>query len=144
MNPHVPSPVAPVEAVVAYLREHGITPTQPRVEIGRVLFAESQHVSADQVLARLSASRRGVSKATVYNTLGLFAQRGLLREVVVDPTKLFYDTNVAPHHHVYHTDTGRLEDVPIERVHVSGLPDLPQGVRMEGVDVVIRVSGADA
>jgi Fur family iron response transcriptional regulator len=144
MNSSVPSSVAPSEEVVACLRKHGITPTQPRIEIGRVLFSGPQHVSADQVLARLSTSRRGVSKATVYNTLGLFAEKGLLREVVVDPSKLFYDTNVSPHHHVFHTDTGRLEDVPVDQVHVTALPNLPEGVRMEGVDVVIRVSRAEA
>ena len=144
MNPSAPSSVAPFEEVVARLREHGITPTQPRIEIGRVLFGGPQHVSADQVLARLSTSRRGVSKATVYNTLGLFAEKGLLREVVVDPSKLFYDTNVSPHHHVFHTDTGRLEDVSLDQVHVIALPSLPDGLRMEGVDVVIRVSRAEA
>ncbi|MEJ2629871.1 MAG: Fur family transcriptional regulator [Acidihalobacter sp.] len=140
MNPFVPSSAAPLDEVVARLREHGITPTQPRIEIGRILFCGPQHVSADQVLAKLSTSRRGVSKATVYNTLGLFAEKGLLREVVVDPSKLFYDTNVSPHHHVFHTDSGRLEDVPVDQVHVTALPDLPEGLRMEGVDVVIRVS----
>ena len=144
MNPSAPSSVAPFEEVVARLREHGITPTQPRIEIGRVLFGGPQHVSADQVLARLSTSRRGVSKATVFNTLGLFAEKGLLREVVVDPSKLFYDTNVSPHHHVFHTDTGRLEDVSLDQVHVTALPSLPDGLRMEGVDVVIRVSRAEA
>lgn len=132
-----------VEGVAARLRENGITPTRPRVEIGRLLFVGPQHVSADQVLARLSTARRHVSKATVYNTLSLFAEKGLLREVVVDPSKLFYDTNVAPHHHLFHTDSGRLEDISIDKVHLSALPDLPEGIRMEGVDVVIRVTGAD-
>lgn len=142
MNPSANNSRASDEEVVARLRERGISPTQPRVEIGRLLFSGPQHVCADQLIARLSTAHSGVSKATVYNTLGLFADKGLLREVVVDPSKLFYDTNVTPHHHVFHTDTGLLEDIPVDHVHVTTLPELPEGVHLDGVDVVLRVSRA--
>ncbi len=125
--------------IISLLREHGITPTQQRVEIGQILFARDQHVSAELVLERARQGRSMVSKATVYNTLGLFADKGLIREVIVDPTKRFYDTNLAPHHHIYHTDTGMLEDVDAEDIRMERLPDLPQGTEVEGVDVVIRV-----
>ncbi len=124
--------------VIGRLRRYGITPTQQRVEIGRVLFARTQHVSAEDVLARLNAQGSPVSKATVYNTLGLFADRGLLREVVVDPTRRFYDTNLDPHHHIYYTDTGELRDVHIEGVRMGDLSQLPEGTEIEGVDVIIR------
>ncbi|MFN2310387.1 MAG: Fur family transcriptional regulator, partial [Gammaproteobacteria bacterium] len=90
--------------VIERLRSHGITPTQQRVEIAQVLFARHQHLSADQVLTQVNAHDASVSKATVYNTLGLFAEKGLLREVIVDPAKVFYDSNLDPHHHLFHMD----------------------------------------
>lgn len=129
-------------AVIALLREHGITPTQQRVEIGCLLFGGHQHISADQVLTRLSGGRRGVSKATVYNTLGLFAEKGLLREVVVDPTKMFFDTNLDPHHHLYHIESGVLEDIEAADVTINRMPTLPDALDVAGVDVIIRVKPA--
>ncbi|APZ44110.1 Fur family transcriptional regulator [Acidihalobacter ferrooxydans] len=131
---------AAADRIIAMLREHSITPTQPRVLIGGLLFRGPQHFSADQVLAGLGAAGREVSRATVYNTLGLFAERGLLREVVVDPSRLFYDTNVDPHHHIFHTDTGVLEDIATDQVGLTAFPMLPAHLRMEGVDIIIRVS----
>jgi Fur family iron response transcriptional regulator len=125
--------------VITLLRGHGITPTQQRVEIGQILFGHLQHVSAEKVLEMVNEGRNTVSKATVYNTLGLFARKGLIRQVIVDPTKLFYDTNLTPHHHIYHTDTGTLEDVHADNVKIDKLPNLPQGTHVEGVDVIIRV-----
>ncbi|SEQ51920.1 Fur family transcriptional regulator, iron response regulator [Ectothiorhodospira magna] len=130
------------EAVVRKLREHGITPTQQRVDIATVLFKRPQHVCADQVLAQVNAVESLVSKATVYNTLGLFAKKGLIREVRVDPTRLFYDSNMIPHHHMYHTDSGMLEDVAPGQVGLDSLPEAPEGMVIEGVDVVIRVRRA--
>ncbi len=80
----------------------------------------------------------------MYNTLNLFAQKGLVREVVVDTAHMFYDSNIEPHHHVFHTDSGELEDIASEAIGVTALPDLPEGVNLEGVDVIIRVSGMPA
>jgi Fur family iron response transcriptional regulator len=125
--------------LVAQLRSKGITPTQQRIEIAQILFGKMQHVTAEHVLEKVNHGSIKVSKATVYNTLGLFAEKGLLREVVVDPNKLFYDTNLTHHHHLYHTDTGTLDDVPAEQVRIEHLPDLPQGMNIDGVDVIIRV-----
>ncbi len=80
-----------------------------------------------------------MSKATVYNTLGLLAQRGVIREVIVDPDRVFYDPNVAPHHHFYNIDTGRLSDIDASKVEIHGLPSLPEGCRLEGVEVIVRL-----
>lgn len=132
------------DEIVERLRAHGITPTQQRVEIACVLFERHQHVSADQVLARVHARDASVSKATVYNTLGLFAEKGLVREVIVDPARVFYDSNLDPHHHLFHVDSGTLEDIPVSQVNVDRLPDLPPGVAVEGVDVIIRVRRSQA
>jgi len=128
--------------VINLLRSRSITPTEQRIEIGQLLFNETQHLTADLLLEKVNKGKNRVSKATIYNTLGLFAQKGLIREVIVDPNKLFYDTNLQPHHHFYYSDTERLEDVPAEQVNIEKLPDLPQGMDIEGIDVIIRVRPA--
>lgn len=130
--------------VIDLMRQKGVNPTQQRVEIAQVLFAEPQHVSADQVLAMVNRKRSIVSKATVYNTLGLFARKGLVREVIVDPTKVFYDPTTMPHHHFYNVDTGELTDMELDSLTLGELPSLPEGTEAEGVDVVIRVRNAAA
>ena len=127
------------DEVTELLRDRGITPTEQRIEIGQILFQKTQHVTAESVLEMVNNGSGKVSKATVYNTLGLFAERGLIREVIVDPSKLFYDTNLAPHHHIYRTDSGDLEDVPAKHLKLENLPELPAGMYVEGIDVIIRI-----
>ncbi len=128
-------------AIVDRLVAHGIQPTQQRVEIAQILFARPQHLSADQVLDQARAAGSRVSKATVYNTLGLFARRGLVREVIVDPSRVFYDSNTSEHHHFYNVDTGDLTDIPAGALSLGpdDLPSAPPGTRAEGVEVIIRV-----
>ncbi|MDH3608111.1 MAG: transcriptional repressor [Gammaproteobacteria bacterium] len=125
--------------VVSMLRDSGITPTHQRIKIGEVLFSCKQHLSAEQVLVAVNQEDEEVSKATVYNTLGVFAQHGLIREVIVDPSKVFYDSNLSKHHHLYYSDTGELEDLTDESVEISKLPELPNDLQIEDVDVIIRV-----
>ena len=125
--------------VIKKLTESGITPTRQRVDIGQCLFVKDQHITAEQLREQVNETFAEVSKATVYNTLGLFAAEGLLREVIVDPSKHVYDTNVEKHHHLYHIDTGRLQDIDPAEIILSGLPDLDEGVEIEDVDIVIRV-----
>lgn len=125
--------------IPALLRTHGITPTRQRIEIASALFAQPQHLSAEQILALVNCERHRVSKATIYNTLGLFASKGLIREVIIDPAKVFYDPTTSPHHHFYNMDTGVLMDIDADAVALHKLPDLPPGTVAEGVDVVIRV-----
>lgn len=128
--------------VIERLKAAGVTPTQQRVEIAAILFARDQHMSADQVLALVNKASPRVSKATVYNTLGLFAEKGLVREVIVDPTKIFYDSNTADHHHFYNADTGCLMDIGPETIKIQDLPALPEGTVAEAVDVIIRIRDA--
>jgi Fur family iron response transcriptional regulator len=116
-----------------------VQPTQQRVLIGMVLFARDRHLSADAVLTEVNAEKPCVSKATVYNTLGLFADRGLIREVIVDPSRVFYDPNTSAHHHFYNVDTGMLADIDAAQFELTQLPPLPEGTEAEGVDVIIRV-----
>ncbi|MBI4204278.1 MAG: transcriptional repressor [Betaproteobacteria bacterium] len=121
------------------LRRHGITPTHQRIEIAHALFSRGEHLSADQVLAIVNDRHSETSKATVSNTLNLFLEMNLMREVIGDPTKVFYDPNTAPHHHFYNVDTGELTDIDASRVAISGLPPLPDGMVTEGVDIIVRI-----
>jgi len=125
--------------VVAMLRSAGITPTHQRVKIGEVLFTRQQHLSAEQVMVAVNQQDEEVSKATVYNPLGVFAQHGLVREVIVDPSKVFYDSNLNKHHHLYYSDSGELEDIDHNNIEISKLPELPDNLQIEDVDVIIRV-----
>jgi Fur family iron response transcriptional regulator len=126
-------------AVAERLRSHGITPTAQRVRVGQVLFACDQHLSADEVLRRLRADGARVSKATVYNTLNLFATRGLLRELNLDTSRSAFDSNTSPHFHFHVENTGELIDVSPGDIAFSRLPTLPPGTESLGVEVVIRL-----
>ena len=125
--------------ILLKLTDLDILATPQRLEIAGVLLREAQHVSADQIIDELRASGSSVSKATVYNTLKLFTERGLISECVVDPERRFYDSTTDPHHHFYNVDTGVLTDIPTGDVQFQALPDLPDGSRMESVEVVIKV-----
>jgi len=127
------------ENVAEILRWHEINPTHQRIEIAHALFSRGQHLSADQILAIVNDRHLETSKATVYNTLNLFLEKKLIREVIVDPNKVFYDPNTEPHHHLYNVDTGELTDIDAAAIEISGLPSLPEGTEAEGVDVIVRV-----
>ena len=125
--------------LAAVLREHDINPTHQRIEIAYALFSRGAHLSADQLLAIVNGRHSETSKATVYNTLNLFREKKLIREVIVDPSKVFYDPNTAPHHHFYNVDTGELTDIEADAIAIAGLPELPAGMVAEGVDVIVRI-----
>ena len=125
--------------IAELLREHGISPTQQRLEIAQIILTKYQHVSAEQVLESVNVQNQIVSKATVYNTLGLFARKGLIRELVVDPTKVFYDSNITDHHHIYNVDTGELTDIGSIAIDPTRLPSAPAGTTCAGVDIIVRV-----
>jgi Fur family iron response transcriptional regulator len=125
------------------LRDAGITPTQQRVQIAEILFARPQHLSADQILAVVNSNGPIASKATIYNTLGLFARKGLVREVIVDPSKVFYDSNTREHHHFYNVDSGELTDIDAGEVIISGLPELPENTQTAGIDIILRIRQND-
>jgi Fur family transcriptional regulator, iron response regulator len=126
--------------VVKLLAKHGITPTQQRILIAQEMLHKHQHLSADQVLQRVNAHSNTVSKATVYNTLGLFTEKGMIKEVIVDSSKVFYDSNTKPHHHFYDVDTGSLHDICSENLAIEGLPEPPSAMTIKDIDVIVRVS----
>jgi len=125
--------------VAEKLKRHGVLPTPQRIEVAEVLLLEPQHLSADQIIERLRAAGSAVSKATVYNTLGLFSEKGLVRELNVDPSRRFYDSTTHAHHHFYHVDTGELSDIADNEVRILGLPPLPEGTEQESVEVLVRI-----
>ena len=121
------------------LHQHGIKPTHQRIEIAYALFSRHEHLSADQIMSIVNERHSETSKATVYNTLNLFVRSKLIREVIVDPSKVFYDPNTAPHYHIYNVESGELTDIDASDVTISGLPKLPEGMLTEGMDVIIRI-----
>jgi Fur family iron response transcriptional regulator len=132
-------PRLPQRQAAKILLKRGITPTQQRVEIASILLACEQHLSAEQLLAQVNQHGTVVSQATVYNTLGLLARKGLLREVIVDPAKVFYDSNTKPHYHFFDPDNGNLTDIDIDEMSFERFPALPEGTAIEGMDVIIRL-----
>jgi len=136
-------PTSPVPSIRNHLserlRSHGIAPTHQRIEIANALFSRCEHQSADQILAAVNFHHSETSKATVYNTLRLFLAKGLIREVIVDPSKVFYDPNTSPHHHFYNMVSGELTDIPADALQVAGMPTLPEGMLAESIDVIVRI-----
>ena len=118
----------------------GVLPTPQRLEIAQILLEKPQHLSAEQIIDRLRAGGSAVSKATVYNTLNLFSERGLVRECIVDPERRFYDSTTEAHHHFYVQETGELIDIPAGDIEFSSLPQVPEDGHLDTVEVTIRVS----
>jgi Fur family iron response transcriptional regulator len=127
------------DQIVELLRKHGINPTPQRVEIAQIMLSAPQHLSAEQVLSQVNDEQAVVSKATVYNTLGLFASKGLVREVIVDPTRIMYDSNTSNHYHFYNVDTGELYDIEPGNMDVKDMPDIPDDTEIDGVEVIVRL-----
>ena len=119
--------------------QFGILPTPQRLDIAAILLQRPQHMSAEHIIDKLKDSGSKVSKATVYNSLNLFSKHGLVREVMVDPIRKFYDSTTHPHHHFYNVDSGELSDIPDEQVCFQDLPELPKGTERESIEVLIKV-----
>ena len=117
--------------LVSLFDQFGILPTPQRIEIAAILLGRPQHMSAEHIIDKLKCSGSKVSKATVYNSLNLFSKRGLVREVMVDPVRKFYDSTTHSHHHFYNIDSGELSDIPDELVCFQDLPELPKGTERE-------------
>jgi len=127
-------------AALGRLRAVGLRPTRQRIALARLLFEGSdRHVTAEQLRGEAQGAAIRVSLATVYNTLHQFTAAGLLREVVVEPGRSYFDTNVDDHHHFFCETTGMLQDIPGESIAVGALPSPPAGTEISRVDVIIRV-----
>ena len=124
---------------IACLRAAGVPVTHQRIEIARALFSAPVHLSADQIWANVREHAPDVSRATVYNTLRLFSEKQLVRELFVDPQRVVYDSTAAPHFHLYNMDTGEVRDLADDELQVIGAPRLPDGTVLQEIDVIVRV-----
>ena len=122
------------------LRAAGLRPTRQRVELVGLLFdGGDRHMTAESVHREAEEAGVQVSLATVYNTLHQFTDAGLLRQVVVDPARTYFDTNTGDHQHFFVEDDGELIDIDGHRIEVAGIPEPPKGMSVDRVDVVVRV-----
>jgi len=135
------------DALTDKLRLSGLRPTPQRLAIGTLLFdGVNRHVTAESLYDEAKENDCKVSLATVYNTLHQFTEAGLLRQIIVDPSRAYFDTNTTSHHHFFHEDTHVLEDIPGERVSVRLDGDspfsakAPEGKKITDVGVIIRLS----
>ncbi len=127
-------------SVVEKLQSAGIRLTAQRIRIADVILSKLQHLSAEQVLGRVNTENKSVSRATVYNTLNLFVEKGLVKRVLIDPKKIFYDSNTSAHFHFYNEDTGELSDFNMEDSNLQEMSFLlPDNTVKKGIDVIVHL-----
>ena len=124
-----------------WLATADLRPTRQRVALASLLVGDGQdrHVTAESLFAAVERSDEKVSLATVYNTLKAFCEAGLMREITVDGSKSYFDTNMSDHPHFYWEDSAELTDAPSAELEISRLPVAPDGAEIASVDVVIRL-----
>ncbi|MCY4395981.1 MAG: Fur family transcriptional regulator [Rhodospirillaceae bacterium] len=133
----------PFAPMLERLRNAGLRPTRQRLALARLLFeGGNRHVTAEQLHAEARREEIAVSLATIYNTLNQFRKAGLLREVVVDSGRSWFDTNLEDHHHFFHEATGALTDFEAEGLAVEGVPRAPRGTEIDRVEVIVRLRDA--
>lgn len=132
----------PYSYVLERLRDVELRPTRQRLALARLLFENGhRHITAERLHEEAIRGNVQVSLATVYNTLNQFTEVGLLREIVVDAGRSYFDTNTHEHHHFFFEQSGRLEDIPASEVVLAEVPQAPPGTRISRVDVIVRLSG---
>ncbi|NQV48611.1 MAG: transcriptional repressor [Rhodospirillaceae bacterium] len=130
----------PYSHLLVQLREAGLRPTRQRLALAKLLFeGDDRHVTAEALHAEAQSHNVRVSLATVYNTLHQFTDVGLLREIAVDSSRSYFDTNTSEHHHFYFEKSGRLEDIAGDQIEIGRLPAAPTGTKLKSVDVVLRL-----
>ncbi|OUD09976.1 transcriptional repressor [Marivivens niveibacter] len=130
-----------IERGTTWLADAGLRPTRQRVALAALLVGDGmdRHVTAEWLFEAATKAGAGVSLATVYNTLRAFSEAGLVREITVDGSRSYFDTNMTDHPHFYWENDGKLTDAPSEELRIEGLPKAPDGARISAVDVVIRL-----
>jgi Fur family transcriptional regulator, iron response regulator len=131
---------APWCDIKAKLRRAGLRPTRQRVALGSMLFGRGdRHVTAEMLFQEAAQANVRVSLATVYNTLHQFSGAGLLRQIVMDGPKVYFDTNITDHHHFLAEDEFALSDIPGAALRLEGMPIIPKGYEISRVDIVVRL-----
>jgi Fur family iron response transcriptional regulator len=134
----------PWHDVKSMLRDVGLRPTRQRMALGWILFARGdRHLTAEMLYEEATKAKVPVSLATVYNTLHQFTEVGLLRQVAVDGSKTYFDTNASEHHHFFVEGENELVDIPGADVIVNKMPVAPEGYEIARIDVVVRLKKAD-
>ncbi|MGO9057955.1 MAG: Fur family transcriptional regulator [Candidatus Binataceae bacterium] len=122
---------------VTVLRKRGIQPSAHRVAVAGYVLNSCDHPSAENVASEVRKTFPMISRATVYNTLNLLVDKGLLREFVLDDGKTVFDANMDHHHHFVDEQSGRVYDIPWESLRVSRLESL-KGFEVKEYQVVVR------
>lgn len=129
-----------VHELKGMLRQAGLRPTRQRIALGWLLFGKGdRHVTAESLFEEATKARVPVSLATIYNTLHQFTEAGFLREVAVEGSKAYFDTNVGNHYHFYIEGEGRLVDIEDADIALGQLPEPPEGMEIARIDVVVRL-----
>ncbi len=140
MDTMTPDTQRPFTQALDRLRGVGLRPTRQRLALAKLLFeGGNRHVTAEILHAEAQSAEIRVSLATVYNTLHQFTTTGLLREIVVDSQRSYFDTNISDHHHFFYEASGKLDDIPGDQVVLSAMPSPPPGTKVKRVDVIVRI-----
>ena len=120
-------------------RDLNVTPTKQRLDLAKLIFAKKQHFTASDLISLANKNGLNISMATVYNTLSLLEDKGMLKTINIDNELKFYDTNLENHHHLYNTTMSTLTDIAHDRVTFSELPELPKTLEIESTELLIKV-----
>lgn len=132
----------PFSQALDRLRAAGLRPTRQRLALAKLLFDGcDRHISAEQLHDEAQTGNIRVSLATIYNTLHQFTDSGMLREIVVDTGRSYFDTNTTDHHHYFFERSGKLEDIPSHMVSLDKIPEAPPGTTIRRIDVIVRIAG---
>tara|TARA_Y100000768_G_scaffold281583_1_gene216470 strand:+ start:7548 stop:7943 length:396 start_codon:yes stop_codon:yes gene_type:complete len=119
-------------------REMNVTPTKQRLDLAHLIFAKKQHFTAADLISMADKNKLNISMATVYNTLSLLEDKGMLKTINIDNELKFYDTNLEDHHHLYNTTMSTLTDIAHDKVVFAELPELPKNLEIESAELLIK------
>ena len=120
-------------------RNLNVTPTKQRLDLAKLIFAKKQHFTASDLISLANKNGLNISMATVYNTLSLLEDKGMLKTINIDNELKFYDTNMENHHHLYNTTMSTLTDIAHDKVSFAELPELPKTLEIESTELLIKV-----
>mgnify|MGYP001183849597 CR=1 FL=1 len=119
-------------------RSMNVTPTKQRVDLANIIFSKKQHFTASDLITLADKNKLNISMATVYNTLSLLEDKGMLKTININNELKFYDTNLEHHHHLYNTTMSTLTDIASEKVVFAELPEIPKTLEIESTELLIR------
>ncbi|MBT5072301.1 MAG: transcriptional repressor [Kordiimonadaceae bacterium] len=130
----------PFSKALRCLQDVGLRPTRQRLALAKLLFdKDDRHITAELLHHEVSETGAKVSLATIYNTLHQFVDAGLLKEVIINSNRTYFDTNTSDHHHIYMNEEDILQDISADDLIISSLPKAPDGKKISGVSVVVHM-----